>query len=207
VKLLGSIAPIIKAIATFLYETISPYRVIENIFGKNWCTNRKYHRVDKFVFFSFCLELLFLIPLVFLDYPFRWGLIFVIPASLLLIWRLSNILGAWLHVFIVGPGDVKSPPRTLLLVLINYFELVVIFGFAALVLKYSFYDSSVLTYQTFSSILHSLRYSVGIMTTIGSSFEPYGCVGFTLFFLEIFFGLLFIAVVIQRALSYFVPGR
>jgi len=139
-----------------------------------------------------------------LDYPFRWGLIFVIPALLLLIWRLLNILGAWLHVFIVGPGDVKSPPRTLLLVLINYLELVVMFGFAAFVFKYSFYDSSALTYQTFSSILHSLRYSVGIMTTIGSSFEPHGCVGFALFFLEIFFGLLFIAVVIQRALSYFI---
>lgn len=121
---------------------------------------------------------------------------FIIFFTIFLSLRLIEIIWAWAHVYISPAGFIKSPLRTFILTGINYFEIVFIFAVISFFFKHDFHPQ-------LDSIAQSLRYSIGIMTTMGSNFEPYHWRGYLLFFFEIGFGLLFLVFIIQRAVSFF----
>ena len=93
-----------------------------------------------------------------------------------------------------------SAVRSLALVTINYLELVIIFGLLAFHFRFDHF------YPPFASITESLRYSIDVITTTGSRFDPASVVGGLLYYFEIAFGLGFLVVVVSRVLSLFQEG-
>ena len=115
-------------------------------------------------------------------------------------WFLLSIFTTWFDIFILKdePG-LLSPTRSLILALVNLFEIIFIFAILAFILRGDFHPNICSNWQ-------SLRYSIGVITTIGSDFEPYRPGGYLLFYFQLLFGVLFLVVIIGRVLSYF-PGR
>jgi len=83
------------------------------------------------------------------------------------------------------------------LAIINYFELSIIFGLLSFVFRYDNFNPA------FVTVTESLRHSIGVITTMGSRFDPASVVGGLLYYFEIAFGLAFLVVIISRVLSLF----
>jgi len=117
-----------------------------------------------------------------------------------LIWRQLDILQAWYNTFL-KEEKVKalSAARSLALATINYLELAVIFGLLTFLFRSGNFNPGIIT------ITESLRHSIGIITTIGSRFDPATAVGGLLYYSEVVFGLAFLIVIIARVLSLFKP--
>jgi len=184
------IIPFLSKVTLFL-KSISLLEIIKNC-SKGWW--QSYRAVEFYVllrlFFAvLCFVALAMFPFLILYCPFYIVLLF-------LAWGLLDIFQAWLGIFILKPSSIYSPPRSLILALINYAEIVIVFA----VLVFSFNDSFT---PRFYSIWQSLRYSIGIATTLGSIYEPSKLVGYLLFYGEILFILVFVLVVVNRVLSYF----
>ncbi|KTB48879.1 hypothetical protein DEALK_17260 [Dehalogenimonas alkenigignens] len=122
-----------------------------------------------------------------------------LPALLLLviIWRLLDISQAWFHTFLKHRVKALSPVRSLALATMNYFELFIIFG----ILAYQFRTDNF--YPSFVTITESLRYSIGVITAMGSKFDPASVLGGLLYYGEIAFGLGFLVVIVTRILTLF----
>ena len=113
------------------------------------------------------------------------------------IWyRYIILIISWLNKNIFGTGPPISSRRFLILNLISYVEVWLIFSYLSFVHKTAFSPE-------FCSIGQSMRYSIGILTTMGSNFEPATTCGGILFGLEVLAGLLFILVVIPLVVSLF----
>ncbi len=174
--------------------------ILESISPLTWIKRRfQYHfTVEVYVLATLVIAIIFTLLLWKYDslassYPFR---VFICA---ILIWRLSDILQAWLKIFLVGRAEVASPSRSVILTLINYIEIAIIFGIIA------FANEDFFT-PTFGSILNSLRYSFNTILPvipIDQTFIPHYCLGNVIFYSEIAFELLFILVIIQRVLSLF----
>jgi len=113
------------------------------------------------------------------------------------IWRLVDILQAWFNTFKDPDIQASSSLRSLVLAAINYLELTMIFGLLAFFFRHDNF------YPEFANIRESLRYSIGVITTMGSHFDPASWVGGIIYYSEIAFGLSFLVVIVTRILSYF----
>jgi len=124
--------------------------------------------------------------------------------SLIVLYRLSGIVILWVERYIFGPPEPRSIPRFIVLTLLNYLEIIVIFALFAYGARSNFVNGDLIPLgvtETFSPWFDSLRYSIGISTTLGSSFQPLGIIGHTIFFAQITLAILFVTVIIQIAVS------
>jgi len=162
-----------------------------------------YRSVEAFVLSWLAVELLFLGLL------FGWPTIsniriFFVPAILLLILRLIDLLQVSFNVLLfdrIRAGrayKIASPTRLLVLNLVNYVELAVIFGVLAFLARDAFYPE-------FQSVWHSFYYSIGVITTLGANVEPIALQSKVMFLSEITLGLVFILLIIGRAISLLPP--
>jgi hypothetical protein len=79
-----------------------------------------------------------------------------------------------------------SPVRSIVLVTINFFEISIIFGLLSLLFSHNNFNPD------FENVTQSLRHSIGVITTIGSRFDPASVAGGILYYSEIAFGLAFL---------------
>lgn len=124
--------------------------------------------------------------------------------SLIVLYRLSGIIMLWVERYIFGPPEPRSIPRFILLTLLNYLEIILIFAIFAYVARNNFVNGVFIPFGvtvTFSPWFDSLRYSIGVSTTLGSNFQPLGIMGHTIFFAQIALAILFVSVIIQIAVS------
>ncbi len=174
---------------------ISPLTLLTRLgrgFHRSWDTSHL--AVEIYVVAWFCL-LLFFIWLVATIKLFSPIPLVVISATL--IWRLLDISQSWFNIFMKIKVEVLSPVRSLVLATINYFELSIIFGLLSFIFRYDNFN------PTFVNVSQSLRHSIGVITTMGSRFDPASVLGGLLYYSEIAFGLAFLVVVISRVISLF----
>ncbi len=164
-----------------------------------------YRAVEAFVLCWLGAELLFLGLL------FRWPAmsnipIFFAPVMLLLILRLLDLLQVSFNVLLfdrIRAGQaykIASPTRLLVLNLVNYMELAVIFGVMAFLARDAFHPE-------FQSVQQSFYYSIGVITTLGTNVKPIALQSQVMFLSEIMLGLVFILLIIGRAVSLLPPVR
>ena len=173
--------------------------------GGCWDEKYAWRRVEKYVFICLCIESLFIYLVGLSPFNPQWLLyLLVVFMILLLLWRLSDIIAQWFNNYIFGSGKLLSAPRFLILTLINYLEITIIFGILAFVFKSGFQNTSLFNLQpAFWSPWQSLRYSIGIVTTMGSVYEPSKWYGYLIFIGEITFTILFLVAIVNIALSFF----
>lgn len=184
----GFIVPLLTCIFTFL-KSLSPLTIISHLVDKflHKCWKESHLLVEIYVM-AWLLLLLFFVWLVSIDK------LSLIVALIFIIWRLTDISQSWFNIFVRIRPRVLSPVRSLILAVINYFELVIIFGLLAFFNGNNFYPP-------IENITQSLRHSIGIITTMGSPYDPATIItGFT-YYIEIGFGLAFLVVIISRILS------
>lgn len=162
-------------------------------------TWKSYRAVEIYVLCWLCINLLFL-GLIF-SFPNISNIpIFFVIVMILLILRLVDLLQVSFNVLLfdrIRTGknyQIASPTRLLILNLFNYVEITIIFGIIGFLARNSFYPS-------FQSAWDSLYYSIGVITTIGSNVEPIAWQGRVMFLSEIILGLVFILLIIGRAIS------
>lgn len=117
-----------------------------------------------------------------------WAKVFIVALFAL---RLLDIVVGWTQALIVAGVNISNPRRLLILTLVNYVELNVMFTtFNKLFL--------------FDTIGKSLAFTVGTLTTIGSNelVDGFSFWQWAIYLTEIAFGLIFIIVIIVRALSF-----
>jgi hypothetical protein len=190
----GVIIPSLKCIFK-IFDHISPLTLLTRLVRllrkrKRW--KPSYLVVEIYVVTWLCL-LLLSIWLIATNEPFSLAALVVISA--VLIWRMLDISQAWFNIFLRREPKVLSPPRSLVLATINYFELSIIFGLLSFLHRIDNF------YPTFANITQSLRHSIGVISTTGSNFDPASVGGGFLYYSEIAFGLAFLVVVISRVLS------
>lgn len=196
----GIVYPFIYRFFTYL-GNISPLTIIGLIikrFNKKWEPSSLF--VDLYVLFWFFIVgwgSVFTLHSMWSvsnqqNYPVLLSVIFV----LLLLWRLIDILQRWWHVLFVPPLNAKAP-RIIILVLINYLEVVIVFGVIGFLGKISPYYNPPSEIQVWDG----LRASVGILTPLGIPNVPSTWHTGILFYVEYIIGLIFLVVVINLALS------
>ncbi|HEY40891.1 MAG TPA: hypothetical protein G4O18_03425 [Dehalococcoidia bacterium] len=152
---------------------------------------RLYEAVDRYVLGWFAFEIvIFIAMLFFFRCDCKW--FFIVPL-IFIIYRLLEILQAWVSQFILGGVPVRGwKPldvyRSLVLVCVGYVE--IIFSYAFIVL---------FCWESFDGIeygVKALHYSVSNAVTIGSDVVPRSWLGYTIFGTQVIFILLFITAVI-----------
>ncbi len=164
--------------------------------GKGWGYSRRF--VDIYVSLWIVLIILLFIRLViYSTNPVPYYLTVII--YIVYTWRFVDIFQAWLDVFIKEKRQ-HIPPRTILLALANYFEVVTIFGAIGFLLKVAgYYDASKGAIQA----ADGFRYSFGVITPLGVFAQPGTWSGGWLFYIEYCVGLFFLVVILTRVLGYF----
>lgn len=150
--------------------------------------------VELWVLFWLFIEVVaFILTLICANFAsFAWIVV------LLSVYRLASIFRVWFTVFILSPPEPASKPRLIILTLINYAEIVITFAVIAFVSKGSFGTEQ---QTSFRSGVDSLRYSVGVATSLGSHFEPTTWLGYIIMLFQIMYVIIFITTVIQIAVS------
>lgn len=153
------------------------------------------------------------VELVFLVLLFIWPTIsstrgFFITAWVLFTLRLLDLMQVSFNTLIFdrirsiqkGLTYERDPERWLLLNLMNYAEIIIIFGiFYSLVRDAFAYPIN--TINTINTVWQGFYHSVGIATLFGSNLEPKAWQGYPLFFAEIAYALLFIVLILGNAIS------
>ncbi len=202
----GWISPILISVSHYWYWKLSLSMLVKNVHSQS----RKYKIVDLLIILSFGIVII-----SFYWLTSNWGSatnvykdVFNVVLLTILIYRIIDILLVWFYVHLVARSktvtildeDKKSIAtygepyaiRTLLLVFINFFEVITIFAVFAFITN-PFIDTR---WQSFF-------YSIGTITTIGVSKEPAHFSSQLLFAVELIYGLFFILIVIQRTLDLF----
>lgn len=137
------------------------------------------------------------------DNPSRASsLLFYWFANILLVLKLVEIFQTWFNIHIIRIAQIASAPRLLVLILINYVELIIIFSVLSL-LHQGCFSPEFGCLQ--NSLLFTLNTLIPFDLSLGINFIPIRLCGYLMFFTEILFTLLFILIVISRTLAYFRP--
>ena len=194
----GCIVPLLTVVFK-IFKCVSPLTIVARLvrlFHKSWEPSPV--AVDIYVLI-WCFFLIFLACLVATIQSFSLVALTVISA--ILVWRLLDISQSWFNIFLRRKVEVVAPVRSLVLAVINYLELWLIFGLLSFLFRYGNF------YPPFETITQSLRHSIGVITTMGSGFDPASVGGALLYYFEIAFGLGFLIVIISRVLSLFRDDR
>jgi len=128
----------------------------------------------------------------FLSSPNCWCL-FVVT------WRLIDILQTQYRLSFTGKEPIVIAARSLLLVLINYAEILMIFS----VIYFTQQEHFV---QPFDCTLNSFEYSISVfipLIDIIQTHSPINCLGKIIFYFEILSSLFIHILIIQRVMSFF----
>jgi hypothetical protein len=165
--------------------------------------------VEKYVAFCFVLELLVFTTLFFRSlYEGREYLACFI--SILALVRLVDMFQASLNAIIFNPiretnGDIhygiKNELRSLTLILLNYAELVVIFGIISFLSRDAFVQTYNSTSEAFISPLDSLRYSLNVATLQGTLISPANVKGNIIFLGQVFWAITYIFLILGRVIT------
>jgi hypothetical protein len=120
----------------------------------------------------------------------------------LMTWRLIDILQRWWHLVFVPPFEAKAP-RIIILVFINYIEMVIAFGAIGFLNHYLPYYVS----PNEVSIWDAFRASVGILTPLGVTLIPNTWTSGFLFYIEYAVGFFFLVVIINVVLAYLTDAK
>ena len=172
---------------------ISPLTIVRHFIRR---TRQSHLAVEIYVVVCFSILLLLIWPVSVLDPLSLFGRIFL---AIFLVWRQLDILQAWYNTFLKEEVKAISAVRSLALATINYLELAVIFGLLTFIFRSGNFYPGIVT------ITESLRHSIGVITTIGSRFDPATPFGSLLYYSEVVFGLVFLVVIIARVILLFKP--
>ena len=181
-----------------LLSVYNVFRWIDHITAGYWIRvaytkkSKRYHVVDTYVI-VYCLISIVILAVLPILASNCW---FTTISQIILWWRLLDIFQGWVNVTLLRRHlSVYSPSRMLFLDFVSFTTVAIIFGSFAFLWRYFFSPP-------FCSPWQSLYYSVGTITTIGSTYTPIGR-GYFLFYGEIIFSLLFLVIVIRRVISFF----
>ncbi len=201
-KGVGIILPNIKwFFDRILYEKLSlHYWLIKRRLNveKDEEQEQHFRYVDLYVLFWLVLGIFIFFLLLFspnLGQRSILGVIF----SVLLLYRLFDIFQAWVNMFLlIENPELRDPIRNLVLAFVSYLEVIIGYSVLTFIFKsgYSYFSNT----HTFQNVGDSLRYSIGVLTTIGSNWEPSTWCGYFFFYTQVIFGVLFVTVVIQRVI-------
>lgn len=186
------------SILTYIQIPVEKYCYKRQLTNKELWPNR--FVVDAYVFGWFIIELGF-VAVCCWRYTFDGA--FIQPTwvryvmLVVAIYRLIDIFFAWLRVLVIPPLDAKSP-RIILLTLLNYIETIVVFGVIGFLLHQWPYYRPIGEIQ----IADALRASFGILTPLGVSSLPEIWTTGLLFYFEYAFGLFFLIIIINIAVSH-----
>ena len=159
---------------------------------------RKYLVVDWYVFVWVIVELFIFFLLLILFPAIASNCVFNIALKVLISYRLFDIFQSSISQFVLGGVPTKWEPvniyRSLVLVSVGYFEIIISYALLALTLKDNFQG---ITYWQ-----QALYYSIRNAATIGSDITPIGCLGYTIFGTQIIFALLFLTAVINTIVGH-----
>jgi hypothetical protein len=198
----GIIYPAVYFLFHCLYylSLLTHIQLLVNMFNKNWRPSHRF--VDAYILSWFFVAEIG--SVVFLQFVRSPDDVFIYPTfiSALLIWRLVDIMQRWWHVLFVPPYNAKVP-RIIILTLINYVEIVIIFGVVGFLCKIQPYYSPPGEIQ----VLDGVRASLGILTPLGIPSIPQTWSTGVLFYAEYATGLAFLVVVINVVLSHLTNSR
>ena len=122
-----------------------------------------------------------------------WSLLIIIMAFAF--YRIIEIICVQFHaILFITEKTLYDEVRTLMLALLNYFEIIFWFGFFYHIFYFSFSDENVL-----NTVGGSLYYSIVTMTTLGSgNIFPTDLIGRVLIIFQVLIGLYMALVVIAR---------
>jgi hypothetical protein len=159
---------------------------------------RKYHAVDWYVFVWVIVELVIFFLLLILFPAIASNCVFNIVLKVLIAYRLFDIFQSWISQFVLGGVPTKWRPvniyRSLVLVFIGYFEIIISYALLIFTLKNNFPD--------ISSLQQALYFSIRSAATMGYDITPVGCIGYTIFITQIMFVLLFLTAVVNTIISH-----
>jgi hypothetical protein len=184
---LGPLAGIVMVFSQFVFSI--PIKLLELLF-KKWL--KEYGIIELYVCICLIIESL---TLFFIDENigwFKWAIL--IAAS----YRILDIGQTWVNVHLTASGKstLPYPVRTLLLTLINYVELIIIFTTLGYVFRTNIIFDPIIESKQASGIS-----TIGTMTSIGSEYSPSSPLGWVLFIPELIMTLLFLLIVINRAVG------
>lgn len=192
----GWIIEILKHIFGFL-NVISPSRLISWIIEKKRSKSAAYVFVDIWVFFSLA-GLLY----IFINNIYHCINFLIIPAGWvvwLIVFRMADLFQSWFSQFILGGVPNKwqpiDPARSLVLVLMGYFEIVIAYS----ILAYNYKNS----FCGINSLKDAFIYSIGNAITIGSTnITLEGTASYIILFTQLILILIFITAVVQQIVNY-----
>jgi hypothetical protein len=159
---------------------------------------RRYLAVDWYVFAWFIFELFIFFLLLKIFPAIASNHVFNIILLVLISYRLFDIFQSWISQFVLGGVPAKWKPiniyRSLVLVFIGYFEVIISYALLIFTLKNNF--------QGISSLGQALYCSVRCTATIGYDITPIGCTGYAVLITQIMFVILFITAAVNTIISH-----
>lgn len=192
----GWLIEVINCIFGFL-NFISPSRLISWIIEKKRSKRAAYHFVDSWVFSSLAILLL-----IFFSNIFNFSDLLLIPAGWV-VWavgfRMADLFQSWFNHFVLGGVPKKwnpvDPTRSLVIVFMGYFEIVIAYS----ILAYNYKDS----FKCINSLQDSFMYSIGNAITIGSTnIKPEGLASYIILSTQLILVLVFLTAVVQHIINY-----
>lgn len=163
----------------------------------NW---KLYKFVDLYVLGWLLSEIILFILLACFD-QWSYRCIFWIPL-IFIFYRLFEIFQSWFSQFILGGVPNKWSPtnlnRSLVLVFLNYIEIVISYAIIALFSKYNFVNDE---FQNIISWQQSLEHSIRNAVAMGSEYHPANFIGWAIFITQICFAILFLTAIVNKIVS------
>jgi len=182
----------------FLIGILSPLIIWRLLFGfwersKRWLQKRWFIEVYTLLWFVGDIAILLLIN------PSHQPNCLILFFLVLVLWRLVDVLQSGFSLSFLRDKPKIIPARSLILILFNYAEIIVIFSVVYFILQSHFVPS-------FNSILESLEYSFRVFVPFietNDTFLPKDLHGNIVFYSEIVSSLFIHLFIVQRVLAYF----
>jgi len=189
------LTPLFGFIALFL--EFLPFPLLLT-WAKKSCKCVKEHSVVEIYVAGFLFAEIVILLSVKSQIPPLWAVILI---TIFLGFRLVDVAQSWVNIFLVKPeAGILYPVRSLILVLINYIELILSLSVLGYIWN-SIFNPAI------DTLAKSILFTLGTMTAIGSKYEPVSFGAWAIYIAEIGFGLFFLIVVIVRTLTFFEAKR
>ena len=186
----------------FVFDTISPLILFKLVLGLRkrstlWLTKRAF--IEIYALLWFAGEIIILLVINHSSQPNWLILIFIV----LVLWRLVDILQSSFRLSFLRLKPTVIPARSLILILLNYAEIIMIFAVVYFIKQNHFNPP-------FEYVQNSLEYSISVFVPfigVDINVSPHILWGKVIFYGQITSSILLHLVIIQRVLSYFRGGN
>ena len=173
----------------WLVSRISLFSIIKCIVDDKISRKWQYRIVDSYILVFAILELIMFI-IVALNPTANLN---CLALKCFIAYRLLDIFQIWIRHFVLPDWNPISTSRTLILVGIGYFEIIILYSLLVFMLKDDFIG---ITY-----FKEAFLYSIGNAITIGSGIRPEEPFGYVILVTQIMFVLLFLTAVVSRIIG------